>query len=300
MSLAGRIKALLPAGAKRGLRRLTAMVLGRPSVPAPADDATLAAALGRDISALAPDSGVALLGRLRDALAGGLDEFGRYQAAEALTIAVYPRYKFSEYGRIFLDDEPFLEYYRRFMDPGNWHSLDRRYTLRELLKLVSHLPGDAAECGAHRGFSSYLICEALQGTDAIVHLFDSFEGLSQPEARDGDYWQRGSLTSAEEVLHETLAGFDNYRAYKGWIPTRFEEVSNRRFRFVHIDVDLYQPTYDSLAFFYPRVERGGIVLLDDHGFRSCPGARAAADAYMSDKPEPIALLPTGQGFFVKR
>ena len=256
--------------------------------------------LAREIVALAPGQGTALLARLRDGLAGTLDEFARYQAAEALAAAVYPKYKFSEYSRIFLEDEDFIAFYSRFMDVGNWHSLDRKYTLREMLKLVAHLDGDIAECGAYKGFSAHMICQALQGTPALVHLFDSFEGLPEPEARDGDYWFKGALTVAEEKLHETLAGFDNYRVYKGWIPERFHEVADCRFRFVHIDVDLYRPTYDSLLFFYPRLAPGGIVLLDDHGFRTCPGTREATDEFFADKSERIALLPTGQAFTIKQ
>ena len=41
---------------------------------------------------------------------------------------------FSEYGPIYLEDEEFLSYYRQFMDVGNWHSLDRKYVLDQLLE----------------------------------------------------------------------------------------------------------------------------------------------------------------------
>ena len=56
--------------------------------------------------------------------------------AEIFTMAVYPKYKFSEFGKLFLEDREFLEYYEKFMDPENWHSLDRKFTLNQLLKLV--------------------------------------------------------------------------------------------------------------------------------------------------------------------
>ena len=284
---------------RRVVKGVISRAAGRPrSIPtaAVAPDETLLAA--KSIEGNAPQ-GAALLRQLSVALTGEMPEFARYQLAEQLSTAVYPHYKFSEYGRIFLDDEEFLSFYRRFMDKDNWHSLDRKYTLREMLKLVSHLPGDIAECGAYKGASAYLMCQSLLGSSARVHLFDSFEGLSEPQSRDGDYWSKGSLQTTEQALHQTLVGFDNYVVYKGWIPERFDEVADRRFRFVHVDVDLEQPTRDSLEFFYPRLGAGGIVLLDDHGFRSCPVARAAADEFLSGKPERLALLPTGQAFFIK-
>src|SRR5437879_4756651 len=88
--------------------------------------------------------------------------------------------------------------------------------------------------------------------------------------------------------------------HKGWLPEKFQEVKDRRFSFVHIDVDLYQPTLDSLAFFYPRTTSGGIILSDDYAFITCPGQKKAMDSFFSDKPEEIVALPTGQGFVIKK
>src|SRR6185503_11136083 len=119
-----------------------------------------------------PDRGGQLLTALRCGLAEGADEFTRYQIAEALSSTVYPKYKFSEYSRIFLEDEAFIAFYAQFMDSGNWRSFDRKYTLREMLKLVLHLDGDVVECGCFKGVSAYLMCVAMQGTPTVVHLFD--------------------------------------------------------------------------------------------------------------------------------
>ena len=78
------------------------------------------------------------------------------------------------------------------------------------------------------------------------------------------------------------------------IPERFAEVENQRFAFVHIDVDLYQLTRDSIEFFYPCLNPGGILLLTimDSGRVQ---ATAAADEFFADKDEAVANLPTGQG-----
>ncbi|HBH79257.1 MAG TPA: hypothetical protein DDY39_05465, partial [Nitrospira sp.] len=69
--------------------------------------------------------------------------------------------------------------------------------------------------------------------------------------------------------------------YKGWIPDRFPEVKERRFAFVHIDVDLYQPIMDSLKFFFPRLLPGGIIVVDDYGYSIFPGAKKAVDEFRS-------------------
>ena len=39
----------------------------------------------------------------------------------------------------------------------------------------------------------------------------------------------------------------------GWIPDRFVEVKNKKFSFINIDVDIYEPTKKSLEFFFPRL-----------------------------------------------
>ena len=84
---------------------------------------------------------------------------------------------------------------------------------------------------------------------------------------------------------------------KGWIPSRFDEVSHRRFAFVHIDVDLYEPTRDSIAFFYSRLSEGGILLIDDYGFSTCPGATRAVDE--AGLSHTMIALSDGGGFLIK-
>jgi hypothetical protein len=241
---------------------------------------------------------------LVEMLARGMDETteepDRYRIAEALTTAIYPKYKFSEFGRLFLEDGAFIDYYRGVMDPGNWHSLDRKYTLDQLLKLTLDLEGDTAECGVYKGASSYLICRAIRPGSKRHHLFDSFQGLSAPTSVDGAYWTVGALQADEHDVLATLDGFDNFVVHAGWIPERFHEVADARFSFLHVDVDLYAPTRASIEFFYDRMNPGGVMLFDDYGFTTCPGAKLAVDEFFSTRPEPTVMLPTGQAFIVKQ
>jgi O-methyltransferase len=210
-----------------------------------------------------------------------------------------PSYVLTDYGKLWFRDEVFFREYDRLIPDLNHRSTDRKYFLRSLLRLVQDVPGDTAECGVWIGVSSWFICDFFKGTAKTHHGFDSFEGLGAPSGVDGPYWKAGDLASAEDVAHQTLAGFD-YRLYKGWIPDRFEEVEALDFSFLHIDVDLHQPTLDSLRFFYPRMASGGIMLFDDYGFITCPGVTHAIDDFFSDKPEPVIHSPTGQGFVIKR
>ena len=78
---------------------------------------------------------------------------------------------------------------------------------------------------------------------------------------------------ALETVQTNLKQFGFIRYYKGWIPDRLDEVKERTFSFVHIDVDLYQPTFDSFKFFYPRLLKNGIMVFDDYGCMRFPGAK---------------------------
>ena len=124
--------------------------------------------------------------------------------------------------------------------------------------------------------------------------------MSEPGPADGTHWSRGDLAAGEEVVRLNLERFaERLRFHPGWIPERFADVADRSFAFVHVDVDLRQPTLDSLEFFYPRLSPGGILLCDDYGCTTCPGATAAIDAFLQDKPEKMIALDAGGGFIIK-
>jgi tetratricopeptide (TPR) repeat protein len=204
-------------------------------------------------------------------------------------------------------DQDFLDLFRRFA-PDAAVVNDRKYTLYSLAKYASYLAGDTVECGVLEGASSFLICcaNADKGGDFHHHVFDSFEGLSEPMPEDAPAtktaraWSAGDLAVEEEVVIRNLSRFGFVKTYKGWIPERFEEVADRWFSLVHIDVDFHQPTLDSLRFFYDRTVPGGFIICDDYGFENCRGAKLAFDAFINEKPErQVISLPTGQGLIVK-
>ena len=220
----------------------------------------------------------------------------RFLALTKLAGLLVPRYVLTDPEKGWFADSRFFEDFYALEE----HDLtaDRKYTLRQLLFLVDRVPGDTAECGVYRGASSWFICDHFRSSSRTHHAFDSFEGLSEPLDVDGSYWHAGDLREGETIARELLEPY-GARIYKGWIPDRFPEVADRTFAFVHIDVDLYQPTRDSLEFFYPRLEPGGVILLDDHGFTTCPGATRAAEEFMAPRPESIISLTTGQAFILK-
>jgi hypothetical protein len=227
------------------------------------------------------------------------DSNRRLAALKIAANRLIPDYRLTWYQLDWWHDRHFNAYLERFGERDGFNT-HRRWTLSQLTRLVRDVAGDTAECGVYEGSSSWLICSANRGTNRVHHLFDSFEGLSEPETADGTHWRKGDLAVGEELVLKNLAEFgDAVVAHKGWIPERFKDVNGRSFAFVHVDVDLRQPTLDSLEFFYPRLSPGAVFLCDDFGCSTCPGATAAIDDFLSDKPESMIALDAGGGFFIK-
>ncbi len=222
----------------------------------------------------------------------------RFNLLRAVGKVLLPEYRFHWPQLLWLQDEDFNAYLKSFGEADGMNS-HRRWMILQLARLVVSVPGDTVECGVYAGCSSYLICKATQNKTSRTHfLFDSFEGLSRPSPVDGSYWRKGDLHCSVEIVRSNLNG-SNLSFHPGWIPERFGDVRDKHFAFVHIDVDLYRPTLDSIEFFYPRTTAGGIVVCDDYGFTTCPGATKAIDDFLSDKPESMIVLPCGGGFLIK-
>lgn len=68
--------------------------------------------------------------------------------------------------------------------------------------MVTHIEGDTVERGSFQGASSWLILSANDHGDLskVHHIFDSFEGLSEPIKDDGSHWRAGNLAASIDEL----------------------------------------------------------------------------------------------------
>ncbi len=189
----------------------------------------------------------------------------------------------------------------------------RFFHICQMLQLTRGVPGYTAEAGVFRGLSSFLICHYLRreiGTfNGETHfMFDSFEGLSEPVEKDGEFpakrFGEGAFTrTSMETARETLSDFSGVNIHKGWIPDVFDEVPEQKYRFVHVDVDVYEPTLASFRYFYPRLSTGGIMMCDDFGpwaNNNWPGCIRAVNEFANETGMVYAILNTGNVMFIKR
>ena len=232
----------------------------------------------------------------------------RYETKYSVINAIADRNGFRLYNKnlAWLNDEEYARAWSQFSGAGTAIH-ERKFNLFNMARSICNVPGDLAECGVFSGGSSHLMLVANEDTTKHLYGFDSFEGLSAPTLLDSPLdestfkWRKHDMQIYERTAHANLEQhLGRYTLYKGWIPDRFGEVADKKFSMVHIDVDLYEPTLAALEFFYPRVSTGGIILCDDYGFKSCPGARKAMDEFFIDKPEArVVHLTTGQGVVVR-
>ncbi|MEM7457119.1 MAG: TylF/MycF/NovP-related O-methyltransferase [Planctomycetota bacterium] len=189
----------------------------------------------------------------------------------------------------------------------------RSFNLVQMLRTTSGLSGATLEAGCYRGLSSLLMCKAMRQADdrfdGTGHtMIDSFKGLSRPGKVDGPRAQakfRNGLFRLNSIagLRETIADFPGVEIKRGWIPQVFDNLPERRYRFVLISVGLFEPTLSSLRYFYPRMVDGGIVLVSGYGIYTngyWPGCARAVVSYSSESGVPAVPMQAGNCILIKR
>jgi hypothetical protein len=164
------------------------------------------------------------------------------------------------------------------------------------------IAGSVAECGVFRGDFAKEINRVFP--DRKLYLFDTFEGFSdrdlkvESEANPtyGD-WQRWAAdvnmlsdTSVKTVT-DRLPHPQNAHIRKGFFPDTFDVV-DEQFAFVNLDMDLYAPTKAGLELFYPKMSRGGLILIHDY-FALGGVVNDAVDEFL--RQNGLVGMPIGDG-----
>ncbi len=197
----------------------------------------------------------------------------------------------------------FLDILKKISD----HTLvseDRCYTIHMFSKHCRHLEGDFAECGIYKGGTAYLISLILKDNSnhqKTLHLFDTFSGMPKSANEDESHHKEGDYDDTSvEAVKDFLSDYSFVEFHPGLIPDTFEAVTNKKFAFVHIDVDIYQSIKDCCEFFYERMTKGGIMIFDDYGFQGYElAAKKAVDDFFIGKSEIPITLRNGQCLVLK-
>lgn len=174
----------------------------------------------------------------------------------------------------------------------------RCYMLYQMARQTAQTAGEVVEVGVYKGGTARLLALALP--HKTVHLFDTFAGMPATNV-DFDKHLAGEFSDTSlAAVQERLKDCRNVHFYQGLFPATSGPIAQTKFSLVHVDADIYDSVRACCEFFYPRLEKDAVILFDDYGFPTCPGARKAVDEFFSDKPEVPFYLPTGQCLVVRK
>lgn len=146
--------------------------------------------------------------------------------------------------------------------------------------------GQLAEVGVYKGNFATRIAYIFP--DKKLYLFDTFSGFSENDVvweKEHNLVTNGFLslipqyrdTCSETVLKKIIHP-DRCIIKQGYFPDSLDGLEDI-FCFVSIDVDLYQPTFKALQYFYPRLSQNGYILLHDYNHDELSGVKRAVLNY---------------------
>jgi O-methyltransferase len=169
------------------------------------------------------------------------------------------------------------------------------------------LGGDFVECGVNTGVISRAVMYYIafnEMPDRKFYLLDTYAGipLEQITAIERD---RGIENHNKHYpdcyaqVRATFAPFKNARVIRGRVPDTLEQIDSNMISYVSMDMNIIEPEIAAGEFLWPRMISGGIIVLDDYGWRPHIGQKHAWDEFAEARGQMILALPTGQGLLIK-
>lgn len=155
-----------------------------------------------------------------------------------------------------------------------------------------HVEGCVVECGVWRGGMSAGMAEVL-GPSRRYFLFDSFEGLPEPSAEDGQAAREWQMDKTSPTYYDNCAapidfarramamsGVPHYELVKGWFNETLPKfVPPEPIAVLRLDGDWYDSTLVALENLAPHMAKGGVIILDD--YYAWDGCSRAVHDYLS-------------------
>lgn len=205
----------------------------------------------------------------------------------------------------------------------------RFLALYELFKQVIDMPGCIVECGVGRGASFFTFTKFMEifcpnDRQRRVYGFEHFKGLRNfvpqdgvqkpengyadggwsPEAAKAEVMELCRLANLDSIIPGSVRCEIIDGPLEETIPAFLESHPGLRISLLHIDVDLYTPTYTALKHLYPLVLNGGAVVFDEYGMIPWQGETWGAEDYFNEigeapvmKKFPFSLNP--HAYFIK-
>ncbi|QEC52073.1 macrocin-O-methyltransferase TylF [Anseongella ginsenosidimutans] len=175
------------------------------------------------------------------------------------------------------------------------------------------IEGAITECGVWRGGSTMTMLHTLlnrQDTRREIFMYDTFDGMSEPGEEDKAYsgdpaalllknsdkhdprsvWCYASLEDVQRNVLSTGYPQERIHFVKGKVEDTIPATIPEKIAILRLDTDWYESTLHELEHLYPRLQPGGVLLIDDYGHWE--GARKAVDEYIREKGLRLLLCRT--------
>lgn len=164
--------------------------------------------------------------------------------------------------------------------------------LIEALKTIEaeKIPGDYIETGVWRGGLPIIMrafLESVNNKERTVWLADSFKGLPEDSEDPKDKAAHlllgpiAHLTASRKQVEKSLEFFglkDNQVKFlEGWFKDTLRTMPNTPLALVRLDGDYYESTRDAIVELYPKLSKGGYLIVDDYNLPL--GCKRAIDEY---------------------
>jgi hypothetical protein len=208
-------------------------------------------------------------------------------------------------------DPTFLPILQR-CQPATMTSVERIYALYKAVEYLSaaQIPGDFVECGVWRGGS--MMCAALTllqagDTSRRLYLYDTFTGMVPPDAVDIDFsggsandqlsaerrtedsriWAYAPLETVRRNMASTGYPEDQFNYVCGPVERTIPATLPKSIALLRLDTDWYTSTRHELDYLFPRLVKGGVLIIDDYGHWQ--GARRAVEEYFAVSDTKVLL-----------
>lgn len=203
------------------------------------------------------------------------------------------------YSDIQLDEKKIIDEISKFTltNPERIVSLIRAIKYIEKNKIE----GDIVECGVWKGGSimaSLRTLKNLNSFDRDIYLYDTFEGMSEPTEIDesfkgesasaayftkNEFWNRIECLSPLQEVQNNVKSINYPIERIHFIKGKVEEtIPNNmipeKIAVLRLDTDWYESTLHELEYLFPRLVKGGIIIIDDYGHWQ--GCKKAVDEYI--------------------
>ena len=190
--------------------------------------------------------------------------------------------------------------------------LDLKYLCIQDLFLKSPPGTDVLECGVGAGYSLELILRLCASENRKYFGFDSFEGFPDGTIKDNFFRSESrsvfrSFTKSYLLSQLRSIGcsenlLSRISFIKGYLPGSLVGYAGAP-GFAYLDLDLYESYLQTLRSLYPRMVKGGIILIDEYDseadIKQWPGAKLAVDEFCLENNVNLSTHWTGRKYIVK-